>query len=274
MGPGRRRRIRYEKEGRSLLLAALAGFAVFWVVAGASVEQEAWDNRLYFVFGIPFLVVVAGVLGYRVPNRPWRFGVVPMAVQAVMLLVVAAHQPGPSLFIVGVGFLAGLSLPLIGAAYLGAWLRRRRSERVYMVSGREQGGPPRRLLYDGGARSGRRGEPAFLARPEGAPIYHGFPLVDGCDIDGWRLGAITDYVDPAGCDWGDGFVVAPDGSRAGLVWKVGDAPLRELLPPDEERWGVYAVSFPGPIRDAGDMARGFAAVLPELRRIHAGIVGG
>ncbi|MEJ0099829.1 MAG: 3-deoxy-8-phosphooctulonate synthase [Pseudomonadota bacterium] len=83
------------------------------------------------------------------------------------------------------------------------------------------------------------------------------------------MGVITDYEDADGVDSGDAFVVAPDGSAAGLVWEVGVEPISEILPPDEERWGVYAVCFPHVVRNTGDLASAFRAVLPSLKEIHA-----
>src|SRR5437870_2993975 len=61
------------------------------------------------------------------------------------------------------------------------------------------------------------------------------------NIAGWCFGAITAYTSVEGCEYGDGFVVAPDGSRAGLVWAIGGRELEVVLPPDDLRWGVYAV---------------------------------
>jgi hypothetical protein len=124
------------------------------------------------------------------------------------------------------------------------------------------------ILQDPNAESSDPSKPAFLARPEGAPVYHGFPLVEETRIDGWCFGAITAFEDPNGCDYGDGFVVAPDGSRAGLVWEVGESPVHEVCSPDESRWGVYAVSFPKIVRTVEDLAECFRSVLPELQRIH------
>ena len=111
--------------------------------------------------------------------------------------------------------------------------------------------------------------PAFLARPEGAPVYHGFPVVPESETDGWLFGAITEFVDPAGCTDGDGYVIAPDGSRAGLVWDVGSREIREISPPEKDRWGVYQVWFPHPVRTVDDLVSNFRSVLPQLQSIHA-----
>jgi hypothetical protein len=74
---------------------------------------------------------------------------------------------------------------------------------------------------------------------------------------------------PDGCDGGDAFVVAPDGSRAGLVWEVGTGALQEILPPDAERWGVYAIFFPHATRTIHDLVSAFRAVLPQLKAKYA-----
>jgi hypothetical protein len=78
------------------------------------------------------------------------------------------------------------------------------------------------------------------------PVYYGFPIIESSEVEGFRYGMITDFVaDPD--TWGDAFVVAPGGTRAGLVWESElSAPyFSEVLPPTEDRWGVgeWAPSF-------------------------------
>src|SRR5262249_32920537 len=107
--------------------------------------------------------------------------------------------------------------------------------------------------------------PGFLARPAGAPVYHGFPLVEETRTEGWCYGAITAFDNPAGCEEGDGFVVAPDGARAGLVWSVGTFPTEVVYAPTAERWGVYSIAFPHSVRHTSDLVDCFRAVLPELK---------
>ncbi len=125
------------------------------------------------------------------------------------------------------------------------------------------------LRFDPDAASADPTLPAFLARPAGAPVYHGFPLVEETRTDGWCYGAITDYEDPEGRKAGDGFVVAPDGSRAGLVWSTGDFETRQICEPEPNRWGVYEIAFPRSIRNVADLAYCFRAVLPQLKALHA-----
>jgi hypothetical protein len=80
--------------------------------------------------------------------------------------------------------------------------------------------------------------PAFLDRPQGAPVYHGFLLLEESrTADGWCFGSISDFDCPEGRNWGDAFIVAPDGSRAGIVWEVGAPGIERIMLPDGDRWG-------------------------------------
>lgn len=63
------------------------------------------------------------------------------------------------------------------------------------------------LALDDRAAPATPGRPAFLSKPPGAPVYYGFPIVEDLEVDGFRLGMITDfeaspesgdaYIDPA-----------------------------------------------------------------------------
>ena len=129
----------------------------------------------------------------------------------------------------------------------------------------EHGAPKSRpLALDARAESAAPELPAFLARPEGAPIDHGFPVVEGVEVEGFRLGMITDF-ESSPAD-GDAFVVAPDGSRAGLVWCVGAATgLEEVCPLESNRWGVWAVTFPEPMATREAMRRNLETILVPLK---------
>ena len=114
----------------------------------------------------------------------------------------------------------------------------------------------------------------YHAKPEGVTVYHEFPLVIETMTEVWCLGVITEYIDPDGCSYGDAFVVAPDGSRAGLVWDVGREDVLEISAPDETRWGVYQVWFSRPIRTTDDLVVCFREALPQLKLIHGAIQKG
>lgn len=130
--------------------------------------------------------------------------------------------------------------------------------------GEERHGRP--LRVDEGAASAKPELPAFLARPDGAPVYYGFPILDDVEVDGFRLGMITDWEAEA-ADRGDAFVVAPDDSRCGLDWEVfSEHRFAQLIAPEPGRWGVWYVAFPYPMDGRENARRNLAHVLPELRR--------
>jgi hypothetical protein len=125
------------------------------------------------------------------------------------------------------------------------------------------------LRLDPEAQSVDSSLPAFLARPEDAPVYHGFPLLEiSRTDDGWCFGTISEPDCSEGSDWGDAFVVAPDGSRAGIIWEVGESRVGVTMPPDEGRWGVFHVGFARRVHDEEGLVEQLREWLPELRRLH------
>ncbi len=102
-------------------VAVLSGVAVWVLVTSLSGRREAWDSELYFTIGIPALCLVAGILGYVEPHRPWRWGVVPLLGQFVWML--ASQGPG-NLLPLGVIVFGIFSIPSVITAKLGALARR------------------------------------------------------------------------------------------------------------------------------------------------------
>ncbi len=134
-------------------------------------------------------------------------------------------------------------------------------------------GKPLRL--DTEAESADPSLPAFLARPDDAPVYHGFPLLEESrTADGWCFGMISDPDCPEGRNWGDAFVVAPDNSRAGIIWHVGPAEIEVSCALTENRWGVYALGIPREVHSRQELVEQLQAWLPELRRRHGDWVAG
>ena len=121
------------------------------------------------------------------------------------------------------------------------------------------------ITLDVNAESASPDLPAFLARPKGAPVYHGFLLLEDVSADGFTFGTITDF-ESEETNCGDAFVVAPDNTRAGLVWEIAAKPFfEEIVEPTDERWGVYEVGFSGPMRTREDARRNLRAILPKLK---------
>lgn len=121
------------------------------------------------------------------------------------------------------------------------------------------------LALDPKAVSASSTDPAFVARPPGAPVYYGFPILEDVQVEGFRLGIITALGDEPS-DWGDAFIVAPDNSRAGLVWEAGESSLvQEILAPQPERWGVWGVWFPHPMNSHENARKNLAFILPGMK---------
>lgn len=126
-----------------------------------------------------------------------------------------------------------------------------------------------RVRVDENAESASPELPAFLAPPMNAPAYHGFPLLEGSELEGFKFGAITEPNGMEPASWGDAFVVAPDGSRAGIVWQADGSPMPVVCAPSLGRWGVYAFRFKEPVRSEQDLIRNLHAVLPQLKAYYA-----
>ena len=107
-------------------------------------------------------------------------------------------------------------------------------------------------------------------KPAGSPVYHGYVVIPETYIDGWVLGEVTPYL---GEESGDGFVVAPDGTQASLIWELGEGDLTEIMPGTPERWGVYAVSFPKLMSTLENLVQNFHEVLPALKEAHSRVKG-
>ena len=135
---------------------------------------------------------------------------------------------------------------------------------VAMDEGSKPKGHP--VALDPKAVNSNSGEPPFIAPPPGAPAYYGFAVLEDVNVEGFTLGAITDF-EAESCDYGDAFVVAPDNSRCGLVWDVSlEDSLETVIAPEPNRWGVWAVSFPHPMNSRENARRNLEHILPRLKQ--------
>lgn len=121
------------------------------------------------------------------------------------------------------------------------------------------------LRIDAEAASASLALPAFIARPRSAPVYHGFPLLKGSKREGFVFGAITEPNGAEVAEWGDAFVAAPNGSRAGIVWQIGRGEPSVVCEPSEGRWSVYGFHFEGPVATEADRVERLHTILPALK---------
>jgi hypothetical protein len=103
--------------------AAVASGATLWILTAViSGRREAWDASLYWTLAYPAGIAISGILGYLAWERPWRWGLTLMLVQALTLAVTAASFGLLPLGLVMFGLLA---LPPIGVAGIAARFGRR-----------------------------------------------------------------------------------------------------------------------------------------------------
>lgn len=75
---------------------------------------------------------------------------------------------------------------------------------------------------------------------------------------------VSDFGDEE-AHYGDGYVLAPDGSRCGLLWECcGEQAINLVLEPEPDRWGVYFVSLPHSLHGPGDARQFLEAARPQL----------
>jgi hypothetical protein len=113
-------------------VAFLSGVVVWSLVTAMSGKREAWDSELYFTLGIPAVCLVAGILGFVEPQRPWRWGIVPLAGQFVWMLVTQGVGNLLPLGIIAFGLFA---IPSVVTAKLGSVFARWMAEpTVFMTA--------------------------------------------------------------------------------------------------------------------------------------------
>ena len=100
---------------------ALTGLAVWLVICAVSHRREAWDARLYWSSGLPLMALASAAAGWLAPQRPWRWGLLIMAPQPLVLFI---QNPSGGMLPLGLIVFLVLSLPCILAALLGSWLGR------------------------------------------------------------------------------------------------------------------------------------------------------
>lgn len=103
-------------------LAVAAGVVVWLGITWISHRREAWDSGLYWKYGMPLLIAVSGVLGYKYPRRPWRWPLTAFAAQAAVLF---AMNPTGNLMPLGIIAFLVVSLPCVLAAWVGSLFHRR-----------------------------------------------------------------------------------------------------------------------------------------------------
>lgn len=99
-------------------MAALAGLALWAAAALLTGKREPWDGQAYWLLAYPLALLVAGVLGYLFPERPWRWALTLFEVQFIAQCV-RNGEPG-NLWPLGMILFAVIALPAMLVARLAA----------------------------------------------------------------------------------------------------------------------------------------------------------
>jgi len=104
-------------------LASITSGLILWAIAAIGAGgREPWDVASYWTVYLPAAFLLCAILGFALPERPWRW---PLAVMLVQLpVMMAASGEIGSLAPLGAIFLLILSLPGMAAAAIGGALRR------------------------------------------------------------------------------------------------------------------------------------------------------
>lgn len=103
------------------VIALVSSLALWTATSALSGRREPWDWAGYWTISYPIALLLAGALGSLFPQRPWRWALVVIFSQLIVMLVGGS---GLGLLPLGLILLGVLSLPAIVAAKLGARLRR------------------------------------------------------------------------------------------------------------------------------------------------------
>ena len=97
----------------------LCGLAVYLIIILATGRNEAWDDGSYYFLGMPLMCIVAFLIGYLFPLKPWRWSLSMAAGQTVGALLGGSSL---SLLPLAIIFMVVISMPQFIAAAFGSKL--------------------------------------------------------------------------------------------------------------------------------------------------------
>ncbi len=106
-----------------ILIAAALGAAAYLLIEPYGIDQEHWDNPLFWRYAYPGICIGCVVLGFYFPVYAWLYGVVSIWVQGLPIILgnINAELVGVSIVLLGV-----ISIPPALAGLLGAYIGKRR----------------------------------------------------------------------------------------------------------------------------------------------------
>lgn len=95
----------------------LCGLIVYLAIVMTTGRNEAWDDASYYVLGMPFMCIIAFVIGYWFPVKPWRWALWMASGQALGALL---NGSSLSLLPIAMIFMMVISIPQFVAARFGS----------------------------------------------------------------------------------------------------------------------------------------------------------
>jgi hypothetical protein len=105
------------------LLATLLGVALWLLGALVTPTREPWDSRAYWVLVYPLALAACALLGYRYPERSWRWAL--LVFEAQFLAMCVRNGELGNLWPLGMLLFAVVALPGVVAARVAARCSRR-----------------------------------------------------------------------------------------------------------------------------------------------------
>ena len=98
----------------AVTIAAVVGVALWFVASLLTSKREPWDASVYWVLVYPLAIATCALLGYKYPERPWRWPLVLFEAQFIAMCVRNGELGG--LWPLGMLLFAVVALPGILAA--------------------------------------------------------------------------------------------------------------------------------------------------------------
>ena len=112
---------------RVAVLTALAiGFTLWFAASLFTAKREPWDGPAYWAIAYPLAIAACALLGYRFPERPWRWALVLFESQ--FLAMCLRNGELGNLWPIGMLLFAVVALPGVAAAHVAARFGRRSAE--------------------------------------------------------------------------------------------------------------------------------------------------
>jgi hypothetical protein len=102
----------------AFVFATVTGVALWFLASLLTAKREPWDAPAYWVIAYPLAIAVCAWLGYRFPDRPWRWAL--LLFESQLLAMCVRNGELGNFWPLGMLLFAVISLPGIGAAQVAA----------------------------------------------------------------------------------------------------------------------------------------------------------